>query len=453
MSIPDWSYDESYYAALTKGTGLEIRTDPVKGKGLFATKAFKTGESALAETALCCTQNVDEVLRQVPVCMHCLVSLETPQRIVSRVTSDKTLANALPHVDLFPRKSKIYCRNRPEGCTAMFCSSRCADEAWRQYHFVGCVGNMTEDGKAAYIEFVQENWEQGGVDYSDTHFFAFRFLCIALSRHRLQGLPLNVAYAPVAQLIRAPLKKFNFTFLLGDEESVEAKYNSFIKFKANPEEHPAVVEASKELKKDTMLEKGHKMLQRILSWNASEQEFFTIVRWSELLGAVLLNGQERTPNSPFTEYNEFLQKFPDGESQWKALKKKLGGSSVVNKCHSSSKGQGIYTIGACFNHSCEPNLQILYSEENDETLVAVCIRDIAPGDECTISYINEEMRYIERHQQLFEHYLFDCLCAKCVKDRETTVVPVAVPPSSATGAPSPPQPSQESSTSVDTPDA
>jgi hypothetical protein len=420
VSIPTWTTNDDYYNAMILGTGLKIVTDPHKGKGLYATRDFSKDDKVLVETALCCTQNLEDYLRETPLCGNCLVSLETPTDIIRRCTKDKegVKSFSLPHKELFPLRQHMRCRNADNGCHFLFCSARCADAAWKSFHYVGCRGTMNESQRLSLHNFLSEGWEQGGIDYSDTHFFALRFLSLALTRHRLHRMSLEESYAPISLLIRTPITKFHFTFLLQDELTPAEKWKSFLDFKENPDQHPAVLEASKSLSKEEMLKKGVTWIHQIFNMSEEERAFFDSTRWSELLGAVLLNGQERTPNSPYTEYTEWLQKWPNGFEEYKQLKRQIGGGAVASKCHSSSKGQGIYSIGACFNHSCEPNLQILYTDANDETLVAVCIKDIHVGDECTISYINEELSLIERQQQLYEHYLFECGCRKCASQKE-----------------------------------
>lgn len=432
MSIPVWTYDEKHYENLTRGEPFEIRTDPIKGKGLFAKQEFARGDIALVETAMCCTQNLDECVRNVPCCAHCLVSLESARGLVSRATHDKTFAAELPYVKAFNtrRRHIIYCKHVDAGCALMFCSYRCREAAWSSFHFAGCRGCMSEEGKKQYDEFTTAAWQQAGIDYSDTHFLAFRFMCSAVTRHRLHGMGLDAAYAQIGQLIRAPLHKFSFSFLLTEveselpkdlsaEEKRNAKWQRFLKYKDLPAtEDPAVAAAEAEggVTKNAMLRTGLDMLTAIFAFNDEEKAFFTIDRWSELLGAVLLNGQERTPNSPYIEYCEFVTEIDGGKSLRAYEKRAKEKGYDLSKCATSTRGQGIYPVGCLFNHSCRPNLQVQYTSENDESLVAICLCDIKAGEELCISYIDESMHYFERQQQLFEHYLFNCRCAKCVAD-------------------------------------
>jgi hypothetical protein len=428
MSIPTWSYDEEYYASLTKGEKVYIRTDEIKGKGLFAKKALKKDELALVEAALCCTQNVDDCMKNIPICGLCLVSLETPRQIVSRISRNKTLGSELPCSSAFRKRTVVRCKFYEDGCPMVFCSARCQEQAWSRFHFAGCRGCMSEEGKAAFDQLLANPWQQGGIDYSDTHFVAFRFMCMAVTRHRLHKQDLAASYSHIAQLIRAPLEKFFFTFLLRDQDEFEAKipaetktaayWQRFVEYRGKESQHPDVVKANEEgPDKPSMLAEGSMLLSTIFRFSAAEKEFFTVEKWSELLGAVLLNGQERTPNSPYYEYAEMMDGIPNGERDVKIFTQKVRATGHdPSRLNVSTRGQGIYTVGCLFNHSCSPNLQILYTSENDETLVAVCMRDIEQDEELCISYIDESIDVRERQIQLSEHYLFSCRCTKCVRD-------------------------------------
>jgi hypothetical protein len=289
---------------------------------------------------------------------------------------------------------------------------------------------MNPTQQEAFDAFVVHNWQQGGVDYSDTHFLALRALADALTLHRLHRVPLEASYAHVGQLIKAPLTKFNFSFLLRDDDEF-SKYEEkakermlwqrFQKYKECPTDEPFVKLASKDgPSKEKLLQEGEAFLKSMLQLSDAEAAFYLGARWSELLGSILLNGQERTPHSPYHEHMERLSSISQVDPELRAFRKKVNNLGYdSHKLQCSTSGQGIYTIGCLFNHSCDPNLQVLYCDENDETLVATCLRDIAAGEELCISYINESMPYAERQQQLYEHYLFHCTCTKCVAEGAT----------------------------------
>ncbi|KAF9652312.1 SET domain-containing protein [Thelephora ganbajun] len=71
-----------------------------------------------------------------------------------------------------------------------------------------------------------------------------------------------------------------------------------------------------------------------------------------------------------------------------------------------------------FNHSCEPNAVLVFpgsprGDKSSPSMQLVCIRDINPGDEIVISYVDTTLPYDRRRAQLKDAYGFDCVCPLC----------------------------------------
>lgn len=415
---PEWTFDKSYYALNNKNSAFEIQTDPVKGKGLFSLKSFDEGDVVLMERALGAAQNVDE--RFTPVCDHCLLSLESPSEIVSRVSKGKLTAefNKLAEPYKPTKPTIVYC---PACDEVPYCSQTCKDEGFKLHHAALCSSTMSAKGKKALEQFIEYPWQQGGVDYTDTHNLALRLVARGVSQSRTGSVKsLTEAFQPIAQLIKAPIDRFHFPFLLRPDSVDAAKaWHDFLTHRNRPEYAPDVVAAETaegNMTKQEMVSKGYQWMVAALGLTAEESAIVTPLMWSELLGAVLLNGQERTPNSPYTL---FMRKVRETDNNFlRDFHAKIKEKGYDPKdFRQSTKGQAIYPIGCLFNHSCEPNLEILYDDElNNETLVAVCKTPIKAGDELCISYIDEDLDFRARQQQLEEHYLFRCGCPKCAKE-------------------------------------
>ncbi len=69
------------------------------------------------------------------------------------------------------------------------------------------------------------------------------------------------------------------------------------------------------------------------------------------------------------------------------------------------------------NHSCNPNVEITFLDDN--RVVVTALRDIKEGEEVTFSYIDEEASVGERRLELKERYRFNCSCWKCLADLTT----------------------------------
>ena len=84
-------------------------------------------------------------------------------------------------------------------------------------------------------------------------------------------------------------------------------------------------------------------------------------------------------------------------------------------------GTAHFTVATKMNHSCDPNVILLYKTRGwgkDHPLVAYCValKDISEGEELTICYIDANEPY-EKRQEALANYGFTCTCEKCEKDK------------------------------------
>uniref|UniRef100_A0A673XQ29 Protein-lysine N-trimethyltransferase SMYD5 n=1 Tax=Salmo trutta TaxID=8032 RepID=A0A673XQ29_SALTR len=121
---------------------VEVRfIDKVKGKGLFAKKAIKKGDTIFVERPLVSSQFLWNSQYKYKACEYCLSALETAEDNSRRLSGNPGLS--LPHTEL--------CKVRPElhqacpQCQVMYCSSECRQAAADQYHQALCLGQSQED--------------------------------------------------------------------------------------------------------------------------------------------------------------------------------------------------------------------------------------------------------------------------------------------------------------------
>jgi hypothetical protein len=95
------------------------------------------------------------------------------------------------------------------------------------------------------------------------------------------------------------------------------------------------------------------------------------------------------------------------------------GSAV---CDELVEGSGFYVLHSCFNHSCDPNCRVLVPRDDSENGKAIVqtVRDIAEGEELTVSYIEETEPYLVRQEHLRD-YGFECRCSRCLLEFEFCV--------------------------------
>ena len=87
----------------------------------------------------------------------------------------------------------------------------------------------------------------------------------------------------------------------------------------------------------------------------------------------------------------------------------------------ASNGSAIYAYGSMFNHSCAPNVNVVWPERN-HLVDFVANENIKQGEQLTIAYIdlNEDwsLDVAKRRAQLEEAYGFVCECPRCVSETQ-----------------------------------
>ncbi len=80
-----------------------------------------------------------------------------------------------------------------------------------------------------------------------------------------------------------------------------------------------------------------------------------------------------------------------------------------------AEGTALFSVICLMNHSCTPNVQVAYMR-GDHAGALLALRDLAPGEELCINYVDvrnpEPLRRVD-----LEHYGFRCRCARCVEER------------------------------------
>jgi hypothetical protein len=76
-------------------------------------------------------------------------------------------------------------------------------------------------------------------------------------------------------------------------------------------------------------------------------------------------------------------------------------------------GQGMYLEAGFFNHSCDPNCVVSSAVT---PLQIVTIREVQPGEELTIAYVDISQPRSARQAKLSANYCFDCSCPRCVSE-------------------------------------
>lgn len=82
---------------------------------------------------------------------------------------------------------------------------------------------------------------------------------------------------------------------------------------------------------------------------------------------------------------------------------------------------GLYTLHSHLNHSCKPNCSVrhLHKPTALSRITVIAKRAIAPGEELTISYVNPELPYRSRQDELKAWGFGSCKCERCQVEEKT----------------------------------
>eukprot|EP00756_Hemistasia_phaeocysticola_P053783 Hpha_TRINITY_DN29733_c0_g1::TRINITY_DN29733_c0_g1_i1::g.2528::m.2528 len=396
---PDTPYTQDYYERLTKDELVRVVEVPGKGKGMRVTTDIAEDEAVLEESALVVVQNMDDRRLNIPVCPMSFASLETPRETFIRVMTTQ-LGHApdvpdLPFHDDYPVPARVPCKRAGKGCRFEFASKALRDKSERGWHHILCRGSMTEEQERALTEFESRAWSFKGVEYKECFYVALHSVALMLADMRLEEKGVEEVWFPFYQFAWLPWIELGLAW--------------------------APAETSRE-EVSEFLSDLHQTIRRVVAPEKEEEEaLMTLERLDRLVGLVLLNSQERSPESPWGLYITWLEekdvktKLRKGEFDWRAKRP----TDNSNKLYYSASGQGIYRVHASSNHSCEPSCEVRYTETMSETLNICALRPMKKGDEVTISYVAdvETVSRSKRQKYLATNYRFDCLCSRCEREK------------------------------------
>ncbi|XP_068181756.1 histone-lysine N-trimethyltransferase SMYD5 [Antennarius striatus] len=365
----------------TVAASVDVRfINNIKGKGLFAKRSIKKGETIFMERPLVSAQFLWNSLYKYKACEYCLRALETAEENARRLSGIPDLS--LPHPEL--------CRVRPERhqacpqCQVMYCSSDCRQTAADLYHQVLCLGPSQEDPDHP-INKLKDAWR-------------------------------SVHYPPETSSIMLMARMVAVVKQAKDKGHWQKLFSHFCSRAANEEEEIAHKLLGEQFKGQLAL--LHSLFKEAL-FDDDLNRWFVPDGFLSLFALVGTNGQGIGTSSLSqwvhacdalqlpTQQREQLDCFID--QLYKDIEKETG--DFLN-----CEGSGLFLLQSSCNHSCIPNAEASFPNNNFLLqLSALC--DINPGEEICISYLDccqrDRSRH-SRHKILRENYLFVCSCLKCI---------------------------------------
>ena len=87
----------------------------------------------------------------------------------------------------------------------------------------------------------------------------------------------------------------------------------------------------------------------------------------------------------------------------------IGNNQTINK--------RFFSLQSVINHDCSPNAMSGKQEDDHDCKIVIrAVKDIAEGEEVSLSYIRRGMPFATRQTQLKTTYRFECTCALCKEE-------------------------------------
>ncbi|KAI1883796.1 hypothetical protein AGOR_G00235280 [Albula goreensis] len=360
---------------------VEVRTiDKIKGKGLFAKKPIRKGETIFIERPLVSAQFLWNALYKYRACEYCLRSLETAEENARRLSGNPSLI--LPHPEQCRVRKELH-QMCPQ-CQVMYCSSECRQAALDQYHRTLCLGLSQEDPEHP-INKLQDAWRNMHFPPETSSIVLMARMVATVKQARNKGHWLNLfsqfcsRTANEEEEIAHKLlgEKFQGQLALLRNLFTTALYDDHLNRWFTPE--------------------GFLSLFALVGTNGQGIGTSSLSQWVHGCDALELPRQQR----------EQLDAFID--QLYKDIERETG--DFLN-----CEGSGLFLLQSSCNHSCVPNAEASFPD-NNFLLHLTALSDISPGEEVCISYLDccqrERSRH-SRHKILRENYLFQCSCPRCM---------------------------------------
>jgi SET domain len=418
-------------------TSYRRQDDEIRGRHLVAARTIKKGELIFCERPLCSLQSLENVHQGALACRCCRAFCGGPSLCL------KLASGSLERENIFNDSNLIPCRQK---CGEVFCSKECEQDFWLCHEHL-CTGPIDDENHPLL------QWKRHAIENNEI------FLLVG---------------DVVASIVAHPDLMDTF-----HDFSMIPWWNVATLSFANSSDSTEALELSSQCK--NLCEESSKLLNDVLKLKGVERDFVTPLFIGQVIGAFEQNSMGIRARHPLCRdilsmkalrYHQhddvvsclgkagFLGCDDDDMSleEETATETSMSGMQVapIDECDTSERkdsyamspddvaeilaslnidehsgeddldaifspldGTAMYNLICKMNHSCCPNVVVVYrSLEWGEPLVAQCIaqHDIDEGEELCISYIDANQPFSVRSFELL-NYGFACNCTKCFSDR------------------------------------
>ena len=406
-------------------------------------KCVAEGGLVFEESPLQCLQSLDN-RQEVLCCGGCLRFVGTTSMQLDLLTRSKTRADmvgAAKEADepYGPRLSDVLsCR---DGCGEVYCSTACAERHWENGHCLLCTGRILDEEAESHPLMV---FKRHACVTNEI------FLMVAdIFAGIVAGIEKGKSVEDVCRPYEGYVRELWWDAVADPDPVLKAKLRdlvveSWLHLSAalNLHERGLALLLSEEYFARTvgMFEQNNVGIQLsnpvgVWARNASASESADSLR---LLGAaktiLTLQGCEEGCESEEEdegESTEMERSEHEEEEEGEEGEEEAEGEYDVEKASCVAElveamggddalwmplsGAAFYSTICKINHSCEPNVVVVYALSNTRGLVArvEALRPLVPGEELLHSYVDREESYAMRTAALAE-YGFTCGCRRCL---------------------------------------
>uniref|UniRef100_A0A7S4CB43 SET domain-containing protein n=1 Tax=Eutreptiella gymnastica TaxID=73025 RepID=A0A7S4CB43_9EUGL len=338
-------------------------------------KRVKKGTTIFKEAPVVSVQSVLNE-ESVPACHHCMKSLVMFEDL-RLPTAMQGLIKDWP--GLAASRKPVRCK----GCSARFCSTKCLEQAKKEYHAVQCNLNAP-----AFRKF--DDWCRNAVLAHKTDAGLLQLMDVIISAVRLAAkMFCVVVQSHVDNNISIEQSIQPFAPFVHGHAGINQDHLAF-------DYRPAFV-----LLRSALLSNGREGLPAL-------SEFLNLEQFLKMVRRVALSCAKVTSN-PFLMFCERVAN--RGSPQ---LLLALDSVAASKMDETEACGVGLFHLHASINHSCSPNVHLVSEEFLDHSMAIVAIADLRSGDEVLSNYLpSADLPLKERQQRLKECYEFQCHCTLC----------------------------------------
>ncbi|XP_064455826.1 histone-lysine N-trimethyltransferase SMYD5-like [Ornithodoros turicata] len=359
---------------------VEIRLVPeIKRRRVFASKRFSPGDVVFCESPLVSSQFVWNRTCKYDSCDFCLRPLETAEENARRLTANQALV--LPFMQCCTTRKEEH--RSCASCQVRYCSEACQLEALARYHRVICAISCSQ---RELSEQLLDTWKK-------------------------------LHYPPETTSVTLVLRIFATVVQASDKEAVVTRFMDFSGGMSAAEE-------------DLLLEKlfGKQSLEAVESLRQIIASIFaaetSVTHWTtpagfrSLLAMVARMGQAIGTSALSVwvrNCDELNLPEPDATNLNAATDKLYDDINKESGTFLNNEGSGLYSLQSLCSHSCSPNAESAFPH-NNHILAMTAVKEIASGEEITVSYLDECSLNRSRHTRrklLMENFFLSCECQRC----------------------------------------